>query len=213
MEQNQNVQIYENYDTKYNVYDDEPEVQEYSPTSATLDSCANGRALVFQIKDPPPPNNRVTAATAPSTVLVIGIIIFAMIAIVLIVIIVLKTRTSGDPNYKVKSRSMSLIRETDRIARGLFFLQVEETRTYTFGSAANTANGPQTNGEFDPLPPGSLGGTLPSTGGGIVSATVIRPKNPSALDNSNNGFYSKSAAPVTATVKKNGGKPVREWYV
>ena len=99
VEQNQNVQIYENYDTKYNVYDDEPDVSRKREGTKKL-GCFH-ESLCFQIKDPPPPNNRVTAATAPSTVLVIGIIIFAMIAIVLIVIIVLKTRTSGDPNYKV----------------------------------------------------------------------------------------------------------------
>ena len=113
-----------------------------------------------------------------------------MIAIVLIIIIVLKTRTRVDENFKVT--------------------KVEDTRTYHFN---NPPGGSAHNGEFDPLPPGSLGGTLPSTGGGIVSATVIRPTNPSALDGGTNGFYTKGAGPVTATVKKNGNKPIREWYV
>ena len=62
--------IYENYDTKYNVYDNEPDPK-------TPDAQYPGT---------------VKATTAPSTILVIGIIVFAVIAIILIVIIVLKTR-------------------------------------------------------------------------------------------------------------------------
>ncbi|TRY78868.1 hypothetical protein TCAL_10650 [Tigriopus californicus] len=141
--------IYENYDTKYNVYDNEPE-----------------------IKDPPPQNNHVSAATAPSTILVIGIIVFAMIAIVLIVVIVLKTRTSADGNFKV-----------------------EEARTYHFAPPAD---------EFTPtvntLPAGST--IIPT------SATVIRTSATTVGDS--NGFYGNGN---TATVKKNNGKPIREWYV
>ncbi len=73
--------IYENYDTKYNVYDDDPDPK--SPTQNNHD-------------------DRITLSnTAPSTILVIGIIVVAVIAIILIVVIVLKTRTRVDGDFKV----------------------------------------------------------------------------------------------------------------
>ena len=65
--------VYENYDTKYNVYDSEPEPKNVPENSD------NGF--------------RVTEAASPGTLLVIGIIAGALIAVILIVIIVLKMRT------------------------------------------------------------------------------------------------------------------------
>ena len=75
--------IYENYDTKYNVYDSEPEPK------APVDGDDGGAG------------QRVTEAVAPVTVLVIGIIAGSLIGMVLIVIIVLKMRTREENNYKV----------------------------------------------------------------------------------------------------------------
>lgn len=66
--------VYENYDTKYNVYDSEPEPKNIPENSD------NG-------------GFRVTEAANPGTLLVIGIIAGALIAVILIVIIVLKMRT------------------------------------------------------------------------------------------------------------------------
>ena len=62
--------IYENYDTKYNVYDNEPDPKQPETTYP----------------------GSIKSTTAPSTILVIGIIVFAVIAIILIIVIVLKTR-------------------------------------------------------------------------------------------------------------------------
>lgn len=75
--------VYENYDTKYNVYDDE-----------------------IQPKDPPPGGSsgggfKVTEAAMPGMVLVIGIIAGALIAAIIIVIIVMKMRTRSEGGYKV----------------------------------------------------------------------------------------------------------------
>ena len=73
---------YQNYDTKYNVYDDDfdlrPEAQ--------------------------PDDDKVvlTKANSRGPLLLIGIISGAIIAIVLIIIIVLKMRTRGDPRYKME---------------------------------------------------------------------------------------------------------------
>lgn len=75
--------IYENYDTKYNVYDSEPE-----PKTPPEGGGAGG-------------GYRVTEAAAPGTVLVIGIIAGALIAVILIVMIVLKMRTRVEGAYKV----------------------------------------------------------------------------------------------------------------
>ncbi len=80
--------IYENYDTKYNIYDKEPEPKPPSPGGKGSSGGAGG----FHIA---------TDAAAPGTFLVIGIIAGAIIAIVLIVIIVFKMRTRGDSSYKV----------------------------------------------------------------------------------------------------------------
>ncbi len=66
--------IYENYDTKYNVYDNEPD-----PKEGYEEDVAGGRNIAF-------------ATIAPSTILVIGIIGVAIVAIILICCIVLKTR-------------------------------------------------------------------------------------------------------------------------
>ena len=75
--------IYENYDTKYNVYDSEPEPK------APVEGEEDGKG------------HKVTKAAAPVTVLVIGIIAGAVIAVVLIVIIVLKMRTRSENTLKV----------------------------------------------------------------------------------------------------------------
>ncbi|XP_071742721.1 neurexin 1 isoform X4 [Lepeophtheirus salmonis] len=74
--------IYENYDTKYNVYDNEPE-----PKTPIYDT------------DRP----RVTSAATSSTIMVISIILVAIIAIILIIFIVLRMRTRDeDRGYKVE---------------------------------------------------------------------------------------------------------------
>ena len=66
--------IYENYDTKYNVYDNEPD-----PKDEFEEDIPGGR-------------NIAQASLAPTTILVIGIIGVAIVAIILISCIVLKTR-------------------------------------------------------------------------------------------------------------------------
>jgi hypothetical protein len=83
--------VYENYDTKYNVYDKEPEPK--PPTSGKGGTTSGGG---FHIT---------TEAATPGTVLVIGIIGGAIIAVILIVIIVLKMRTRSEGGYKVKFSS------------------------------------------------------------------------------------------------------------
>lgn len=75
--------IYENYDTKYNVYDSEPE-----PKNPELESEGGFPSI--------------SEHATPGTVLVIGIIAGALIAIVLIVIIVLKMRTRTEQSFKVE---------------------------------------------------------------------------------------------------------------
>ena len=67
-------QTYENYDTKYNVYDSEPEPK--PDNGGNGGSGGGGR------------NYRFSSASAQGTILVIGIIAGALIAIVLIVVIV-----------------------------------------------------------------------------------------------------------------------------
>lgn len=78
--------IYENYDTKYNVYDSEPEPK--NPEDS-LGSGGSGGGF------------RISEAATQGTVLVIGIIAGALIAVILIVIIVLKMRTRVEGNFKV----------------------------------------------------------------------------------------------------------------
>ncbi len=80
--------VYENYDTKYNVYDKEPEPK--PPTTGKGSPNGSGGFHVA------------TEAAAPGTVLVIGIIAGAIIAVILIVIIVLKMRTRAENAYKVE---------------------------------------------------------------------------------------------------------------
>ena len=77
--------IYENFDTKYNVYDSEPEPK--APEEGGTG------------------NHPITKAGQPVMVLVIGICAGALIAMVLIVIIVFKFRTRVENNYKVEETS------------------------------------------------------------------------------------------------------------
>ena len=87
VERNPPQQTYENFDTKYNVYNSEPQPK---PGSEYENNSKSGKGgVVFK-------------AAAPGTILVIGIIAGALIAIILIVIIVLKMRTRSEGHYKVE---------------------------------------------------------------------------------------------------------------
>ena len=87
IEKNPPQQTYENYNTKYNVYDGEPKPKPGSETKGNSKGGSGG--VVFK-------------AAAPGTILVIGIIAGALIAVILIVIIVLKMRTRSEGHYKVE---------------------------------------------------------------------------------------------------------------
>ena len=76
-----------NFDTKYNVYDSEPEPK--APEEGGTG------------------NHPITKAGQPVMVLVVGICAGALIAMVLIVIIVFKFRTRVENNYKVEAISGS----------------------------------------------------------------------------------------------------------
>ncbi len=82
--------IYENYDTKYNVYNSEPQ-----PKNPEDEAGSVGVGGGF----------RINVAANSGTFLVIGIIAGALIAVILIVIIVLKMRTRVEGNFKVEETS------------------------------------------------------------------------------------------------------------
>ena len=162
--------IYENYDTKYNVYDSEPEPK--APSDG-----ADGGA-----------GHTVTKATAPVTVLVIGICAGALIAVILIVIIVLKMRTRVENNYKVD--------ETARTYQ--FAASGGPGQTLTAGLGVPAALTPSMNDDDTEFETPSIVGisNVPGTKATVTPA--------------GNGFYEKY---VNNNKKSNSGKAVREWYV
>jgi len=88
---------YENYDPKYNLYED-PEDYETESETPTL---------------------RVNyASSTSSTILVIGIILVVIIAIILIIVIVLKMRTKDDVNYKVEESKSFQTEEPSSVTNG-----------------------------------------------------------------------------------------------
>ena len=143
-------------------------------------------------------------AATPGTVLVIGIIAGAIIAVILIVIIVLKMRTRVEGNFKVE--------ESTNV--------VNRTRTYQFQQNQNSSGQQHTNN---------------SASASIVAPAETTPLNPDGSDQNDTGFETPSIVGISnmpgtkATVipasngfyekyvnnngKKNGGKPIREWYV
>ena len=91
--------IYENYDTKYNVYDKEPEPKPPVPGKG-------GSGGSFHVT---------TEAATPGTVLVIGIIAGAIIAVILIVIIVLKVAVEDKDLLVLTSSSLAVLSQESNL--------------------------------------------------------------------------------------------------
>ena len=134
--------VYENYDTKYNVYDSEPEPKNIPENSD------NG-------------GFRVTEAASPGTLLVIGIIAGALIAVILIVIIVLKMRTRVE-TFKEETRTYQFQAQPQMPAQ-----PPVQPQTVTNGTVTPSVNGDDTGFET----PSIVGiSTLPGAKATVIPA-------------------------------------------
>ncbi len=197
--------IYENYDTKYNVYDEEPDPKAPPPEVGP----GGGGSQINEVHK--------VSGLAPSSILVIGIIACSVVAMVAIVVIVLKTRTRVDGATAADAADF----------------KVDGSRTYHFGNQGVVSAAPGGGGAADIVTPGESVVPELEAMATASGATVLRPLpapavvSPAAATNGTSngngggggGFYGSNlmdtanamGAAVVAAAKNK--KPFREWYV
>ncbi len=188
--------IYENFDTKYNVYNAEPKPKD--------NEYEGGGGY------------RVTEAATPGTILVIGIIVGALIAVILIGTYLLKyigNFTNVFRNVYLYLFSVIIVLKMRTRDEGAY--KVDESRTYQFTPAPTVGVNPTATLTSN-RPPITTPSVVDDTGFETPSIVGISniPGTKATVTPAAKGFYDKYVVNNNQTNGTSGKKkPVREWYV